>query len=316
MKQRTLGKNGPQVSAIGYGAMVLSPGIYGAVNDEASIKTLQYALEQGLNFIDTARLYGSGHNEELVGRAIRGRREQVVLATKGGLTGAPPQVNLDGSPAGLRANLEASLKDLGTDYIDLYYLHTPDPKVPVEESIGGMAEFVREGKVRYLGVSNFSLEQIRKAHAVHPIQASQDQYSLFYRQPEEEGRVRLLKELGIALVAYSPLGQGMLGGGVKGSFQRGDFRAYSPRFQGDNLERIQQLAGQFQAIAEEAKVKPATLALAWLLHQGEHIVPIPGTRSIENLESNLAAADLELDAALLGKLGQTFPLAVSMGASW
>lgn len=316
MNQRRLGKNGPSVSAIGYGAMVLSPGIYGSVNDEASLRTLHYALDHGLNFIDTARLYGNGHNEELVGRAIRGRRERVVLATKGGITGAPPRVNLDGSPAGLRANLEDSLRALGTDYVDVYYLHTPDPRVPVEESIGAMAQFVQEGKVRYLGVSNFSLEQVRKAHAVHPIQASQDQYSLFYRQPEEEGRVRLLKELGIALVAYSPLGQGMLGGGVKGSFQPGDFRAYSPRFQGDNLERIQQLAGQFQAIAKEAKVKPATLALAWLLHQGEHIVPIPGTRSIENLESNLAAADLELDAALLGKLSQTFPLAVSMGASW
>lgn len=316
MKTRTLGKNGSSVSSIGYGAMVLSPGIYGAVNDEASLETLAYALEHDLNFIDTAFAYGSGHNEELVGRAIRSRREQVVLATKGGIYFNAQGPILDGRPEALRSNLETSLKRLAVEYVDLYYLHTPDPKVPVEESIGEMGKFVQEGKARFLGVSNFSLEQIRRAHAVHPIHASQDQYSLFYRQPEAEGRVELLKELGIALAAYSPLGQGVLSGGIKSSFEQGDFRAYSPRFRGENLERVQGLGQQFKAIADEAGIKPAALALAWLLRQGQHIIPIPGTRSIENLKVNLAAADLELTLGLLDQLERTFPAAVSMGASW
>jgi hypothetical protein len=186
MKLRQLGADGPRVSAVGYGAMVLSPGVYGGVDDEESVRTLHFALDAGITFLDTARLYGAGHNEELVGRAIAGRREQVVLATKGGLTGTPPELKVDGSPAGLRADLEASLRALDTDHVDLYYLHTPDPVVPVEESIAAMADFVTEGKVRYLGVSNFDLDQLRRAQAIHPITASQDQYSLFYRVPEQQ----------------------------------------------------------------------------------------------------------------------------------
>jgi aryl-alcohol dehydrogenase-like predicted oxidoreductase len=312
MNHRTLGKNGTQVSAIGYGAMVLSPGIYGQVDDAQSLQTLAYALDNGVNFIDTAHLYGfgTGHNEELVGKAIKNRRDKVVLATKGGLGMGSSGMVLDGSPATLHQHLETSLKLLGTDYIDLYYLHSPDPKIPVTESIGAMAGFVKEGKVRFLGISNFSLEQIRQAHATHPIHASQDQYSLFFRQPEEEGRVKLLKDLGISLVAYSPLGQGILGGAVKP--EQGDFRGNTARFQGEQLEHAQKLGEQFRAIATEANLNPASLALAWLLHQGEHIVPIPGTRSIKNLQTNIAAADLKLDAGLVKKLSDTFPASVSM----
>lgn len=313
MRQIRLGKDGPQVSALGYGAMVLSPGVFGEVNDESSEATLRYALDHGVTLIDTAYAYGGGHNEQLVGRVLRGRREGVVLATKGGFTFGPP--GIDGRPEALRQNLETSLRRLGVEHIDLYYLHTPDPKVPLEESIGEMAKFVAEGKVRYLGVSNLRLEQIRKAHAVHPIHASQDQYSLFYRRVEEEGRVSLLRELGITLVAYSPLGQGVLGGLPK-SFEQDDFRASSPRFQGENMKRVQALGQEFRAIAAEAGITPATLALAWLLRQGDHVLPIPGTRSIENLKANLAAASLRLEPALVSRLDQAFPASASMAAPW
>ncbi len=315
MKRRTLGKDGPTVSAIGYGAMVLSPGVYGGVSDDASLETLRYALDHGVTLIDTAFAYGGGHNEELVGRAVRGRRESVTLATKGGLSFEAGRPVFDGRPAALRSNLGTSLKRLGTAYVDVYYLHNADPSVPVEDSVGEMAKFVTEGKVRFLGVSNLSVEQIRKAQDVHPIHASEDQYSLFYRRPEE-GRVKVLRELGIALVAYSPLGQGVLGGALKSSFDQGDFRAHGPRFQGTNLARVQELGRQFKAIAADARLPPATLALAWLLHQGDHVIPIPGTRSVENLESNLAAADLELEPHLLKQLDETFPPSVSMGEAW
>jgi aryl-alcohol dehydrogenase-like predicted oxidoreductase len=314
MKYRTLGKNGPRVSSIGYGAMVLSPGIYGQVNDEESLQTLDYAIENGINFFDTAHMYGfgTGHNEQLLGKAVSKRRDQVVLATKGGLViGADGAPGLDGRPESLRKQLELSLQRLGTDYVDLFYLHVPDPKVPVAESVGAMAGFVQEGKVRYLGISNFNLEQIRAANATHQIHASQDQYSLFFRGPEDEGRVQLLRDLGIALVAYSPLGQGVLGGAA---IQAGpdDYRTTTPRFQGDQLEHAQRLGGQFRAIAQEAGLNPAALAIAWLLQRGEHIVPIPGTRRTQNLKTNIEAVDLELPADLIRQLDQTFPASVSL----
>jgi aryl-alcohol dehydrogenase-like predicted oxidoreductase len=312
MNYRMLGKNGPQVSAIGYGAMVLSPGIYGNVDDAQSLATLDYAIENGINFLDTAYFYGfgTGHNEMLVGKAIQGRREKIILATKGGLSIGQNGPVADGNPATLRTHLETSLQRLNTDYIDLYYLHTPDPKTPVSESIGAMAQFVKEGKVRYLGISNFSLEQIREAQSIHPIHASQDQYSLFFRQPEDEGRVKLLKDLEISLVAYSPLGQGILGGAVKP--EQGDFRANTARFQGKHLEHAQKLGEQFRAIATGENLNPASLAIAWLLHQGEHIIPIPGTRSSKNLVTNIAATNLKLKPDLVTKLSETFPPSVSL----
>ena len=311
MKLRQLGADGPQVPAVGYGAMVLSPGVYGEVDDRESLRTLQFALDAGVTFLDTARLYGEGHNERLVGQAIAGRREQVVLATKGGLTGAPPQLTVDASPAALRADLEASLRALNTDYIDLYYLHTPDPRVPIEESVATMAGFVTEGKVRHLGVSNCDLDQLRRAHATHPITASQDQYSLFYRLPEQQGRVDLLSELGIGLVAYSPLGNGVLAGARPGA-EAGDMRGWMPRFQGAEADRLADLGARFRAIAEREHVAPAALALAWLLTAHPHVVPIPGTRRTGNLTTNLAAADLELTAELLDELDRSFPVDAAM----
>jgi len=311
MKLRQLGTDGPSVSAVGYGAMVLSPGVYGQVDEGESLRTLQSALEAGITFLDTARLYGEGHNEQLGGRAVEGRREQVVLATKGGLTGAPPQLKVDGSPAALRADLEASLRALGTDYVDLYYLHTPDPRVPIEESIAAMADFVAEGKVRHLGVSNADLDQLRRAHATHPITASQDQYSLFYRLPEHEGRVELLHELGISLVAYSPLGNGVLAGARPGT-EAGDMRSWMRRFQGTEADRLAGLSAQFRSIAEREHLSPAALALAWLLNVHPHVVPIPGTRRVSNLTTNLAAADLDLTAELLKELDHSFPVDAGM----
>ena len=311
MKLRQLGTDGPQVSAVGYGAMVVSPGVYGEVDDAESLRTLRSALDAGTTFLDTARLYGEGHNEQLVGRAIAGRRDQVVLATKGGLTGVPPQLRVDGSPAGLRADLEASLRALDTDHVDLYYLHTPDPQVPVEESIAAMAGFVAEGKVRHLGVSNCDLDQLRRAHATHPITASQDQYSLFYRLPEQEGRVDLLRELGIGLVAYSPLGNGVLAGARPGA-EAGDMRGWMQRFQGTEGDRLAGLSARFRAVAEREDVPPAALALAWLLTVHPHVVPIPGTRRVGNLTTNLGAADLELTPGLLDELDRSFPVDAAM----
>lgn len=316
MKQRTLGKDGPRVSAIGFGAMVLSPGIYGEVDDQVSIATLQRGIDVGLTLIDTAFAYGGGHNEELIGRAVRGRRDQVVLATKGGLAFGASGPVFDGRPVALRANLETSLRRLGTTDVDVYYLHSADPNVPIEESIGEMARFVAEGKVRFLGVSNLPLEQVRRAHATHRLHASQDQYSLFYRRPDQEGRLAALRELGISLVAYSPLGQGVLGGAVPSRFAEGDFRAYAPRFQGEQLGKVQELGQRFRAIADEARLAPATLALAWLLHRAPDLVPIPGTRSPKNLEANLAAASIELEPALLERLDKTFTPDASMGEAW
>ncbi|MEE8600089.1 aldo/keto reductase [Euzebya tangerina] len=305
MEHRTLGTNGPAVSAIGYGAMVLSPDIYGQVDDDDSIRTLHAAIERGVTLIDTARLYGDGHNEALIGRALDGRRDGVILATKGGLTGNPPDIQVDGSPAGLRRDLEASLTALGVDHIDLYYLHAPDPDVDVESSYGTMATFVQDGTVRHLGVSNMALEDIRRCHAMHPISASQDQYSLLWREPEDDGRLDLLDELGIALVAYSPLANGILAG-AKPGVEAGDMRSWMPRFAGDAGSRVAQVADAFTDIAAREGVHPATLALAWLLHQRPNLVPIAGTRKVANLDNNVAAVDLDLSADLLAELDRTF----------
>lgn len=311
MKQRTLGTTGPAVSAVGYGAMVLSPGIYGDVDDAESVRTLHAVIDRGVTLIDTARLYGDGHNETLIGRAIAGRRDQVVLATKGGLTGNPPDIAVDGSPGGLRRDLEGSLTALGVDHIDLYYLHAPDPNIAVEDSIGAMASFVAEGKVRHLGVSNMAIDQLHRAHAVHPIVASQDQYSLLWRQPETEGRLEVLAELGISLVAYSPLANGILAGARPGA-EPGDMRAWMPRFAGSEGERLAHLADLFDTIATREHLHPATLALAWLLAQHSSVVPIAGTRRIANLDTNIDAADVELSNEVQAELDAAFGPDASM----
>ncbi|HEY6469475.1 MAG TPA: aldo/keto reductase [Candidatus Dormibacteraeota bacterium] len=290
MQQRRLGKEGPMVSAVGLGAMSFA-GVYGDAEDTESAATLARAIDLGVTFIDTANIYGAGHSEEVVGRAIAARRSDVVLATKfggGGRTGL-------GKHDLVRPALEQSLARLGTDYVDLYYLHRVDPSTPIEETVGAMADLVAAGLVRYLGLSEAAPETIRRAHATHPITALQTEYSLFSREPEAH-IIPTTRELGIGFVAYSPLGRGML----TGHFQRledlpeDDWRRSVPRWQEENFERNVRLVGALEAIAQRHNISTAQLALAWLLHQGKDIVPIPGTRKRENLEANAAAADVTL----------------------
>ncbi len=303
LPQRRLGANGPWVSAIGYGAMSAAPRIYGDTNDEEAVRTIQHALACGITFIDTAENYGGGLSEQLVGTAIAGRRSEVILATKFGGDGGTGR----GRPEYIRPAIEASLARLGTDYVDLYYLHRVDPTTPIEETIGAMAELVRAGKVRHLGLSEAAPETIRRAQRVHPIAALQTEYSLFSREPEHE-ILPTLRELGIGFVAYSPLGRGLLTGAVKraGDLDPTDWRRTVPRFQGDNLERNAMLVTRLQEMAKGHDATPAQLALAWLLHQGSEIVPIPGTRRRSNVEQNAAAAALSLSQDELAQLDALF----------
>jgi aryl-alcohol dehydrogenase-like predicted oxidoreductase len=290
MQYRRLGNAGPTVSAIGLGAMSFA-GVYGSAEDAESEATVARALDLGVTFIDTADIYGAGHSEEVVGRAVAGRRSEVVLATKfGGGGGAGLGRNENVRPA-----LEESLARLGTDYIDLYYLHRVDPSTPIEETVGAMAGLVSAGLVRYLGLSEAGPATLRRAAVIHPITALQTEYSLFSREPEEE-ILPTARELGIGFVAYSPLGRGML----TGQFQRrddipeDDWRRSVPRWQEDNFEHNLRLVGHLEEIARRHDISTAQLSLAWLLHQGEDIVPIPGTRRRANLEANAAAADVTL----------------------
>jgi aryl-alcohol dehydrogenase-like predicted oxidoreductase len=290
MQYRRLGNAGPTVSAIGLGAMSFA-GVYGSAEDAESEATVARALDLGVTFIDTADIYGAGHSEEVVGRAVAGRRSDVVLATKfGGGGGAGLGRNENVRPA-----LEESLARLGTDYIDLYYLHRVDPSTPIEETVGAMAGLVSAGLVRYLGLSEAGPATLRRAAVIHPITALQTEYSLFSREPEEE-ILPTARELGIGFVAYSPLGRGML----TGQFQRrddipeDDWRRSVPRWQEDNFEHNLRLVGHLEEIARRHDISTAQLSLAWLLHQGEDIVPIPGTRRRANLEANAAAADVTL----------------------
>jgi aryl-alcohol dehydrogenase-like predicted oxidoreductase len=290
MQHRRLGAQGPMVSAVGLGAMSFA-GVYGGADDEDSAATIARALELGVTFIDTANIYGSGHSERVVGRAIAGRRADVILATKFGGGGGAGLGRRDK----VRPALEESLSRLGTDYVDLYYLHRVDPSTPIEETVGGMAELVSAGLVRYIGLSEAAPETIRRAHAIHPITALQTEYSLFSREPEA-AILPTTRELGIGFVAYSPLGRGLL----TGTFQRlddipaDDWRRGVPRWQDENFERNVQLVGHLEEIASRHNITAAQLALAWVLHQGEDIVPIPGTRRRENLEANAAAAEVTL----------------------
>jgi aryl-alcohol dehydrogenase-like predicted oxidoreductase len=305
MKTVQLGRVGPQVSALGLGCMGMSE-FYGPRSEDESIATIHYALDQGLNFLDTADMYGVGTNESLVGKALAGRRDQAVLATKFGVvrdpqSGAP--LGLDGSPAYVRRACDASLQRLGTDYIDLYYLHRVDPNTPIEDTVGAMAELVKAGKVRYLGLSEVAAETLRRASAVHPIAAVQSEYSL-WSQDIEETVLPACRELGVALVAYSPLGRGFLTGQIKSidDLAADDYRRSSPRFQGENFGRNLELVSEIEAIAAAKGVKPAQLALAWVLAQGEDIVPIPGTKRRAYLAENIAALDIALSAAELERL--------------
>jgi aryl-alcohol dehydrogenase-like predicted oxidoreductase len=312
MNKRTLGPAGPQVSKIGLGCMGMSA-FYGATDEGEAIATIRRALELGCDFLDTSDMYGPHTNEQLVGRAIEGRRDEVFLATKFGIKldmGPPPRRSVDGSPAYVREACEGSLRRLAVDHIDLYYQHRVDPKIPIEETVGAMGELVGEGKVRYLGLSEAAPETIRRAHAVHPIAAVQTEYSLWTRDVEDEV-LATLDELGIALVAYSPLGRGFLAGRFSSSeeLDEGDFRRYGPRFTGENAEHNRALAERVKELAGEKGVTPGQLALAWVLSRGEHVVPIPGTKRRTYLEENLAAAEIELSAEDSERIAAAVPAA-------
>ena len=314
MQQRRLGSEGPTVSAIGFGAMSFA-GVYGESDDSESEATLRRALDLGITLIDTANIYGDGRSEEIVGRVIEGRRSEVVLATKFGGGGGAGL----GKPEGIGGFLDASLARLRTDYVDLYYLHRVDPTTPIEETVGGMAELVRAGKVRHLGLSEAAAGTIRRAQATHPITAVQTEYSLFSRDVEADV-LPTTRELGIGFVAYSPLGRGLLTGRYlrNDDLPQDDWRRSVPRFQGDNLDRNGRIVLQLQEIAEASGITVAQLALAWVLHQGDDIVPIPGTRRRENLEANAAAADVvisEQDLRTLDEIASPATVAGERGST-
>lgn len=315
MEFRTLGKSDLKVSALGLGCMGMSE-FYGEQDDEESVRTIHRALELGVTFLDTADMYGVGRNEELVGRAIKGRRNEVVLATKFGNVRGPDgsRLGISGRPEYVRSACEASLRRLGVDHIDLYYQHRVDPNTPIEETIGAMAELVREGKVRYLGMSEAGPATIRRAHAVHPIAALQTEYSLWSRDVEDE-ILPLCRELGIGFVPYSPLGRGFLTGQIRKfeDLAEDDFRRQSPRFQGDNFNRNLDLVEKINEIAAEKGCKPSQLALAWLLAQGDDIVPIPGTKRRAYLEENLGALGIVLAPEDLARIEETAPRGVAAG---
>jgi aryl-alcohol dehydrogenase-like predicted oxidoreductase len=310
MELRTLGASGIRVSAIGLGCMSMS-GIYGKGDDEASIATIHHALDRGISFVDTADVYGNGHNEELVARALAGRRAGVVLATKYGNLMATGEV--DGRPEYVMQACEASLRRLRTEVIDLYYQHRVDPKVPLEETWGAMKKLVEQGKVRALGISEAHPDTIRRAHKVHPVAAAQTEYSLLYRVEAEE-TLKTTRELGITFVAYSPLGRSFLTGTVKAPGDiAGDRRSDHPRFQGENFARNRELVARVEAIAKEKGCTPAQLALAWLLAQGKDIVPIPGTKRKERLDENLGALAVRLSAADVARIGAAIPPGAAAG---
>ncbi|GAA2354666.1 aldo/keto reductase [Dactylosporangium salmoneum] len=294
MRTRNLGAL--STSALGLGCMGMSE-FYGAGDDAESIATIHRALDLGVTLLDTADMYGPFTNEQLVGRAIAGRRDQVVLATKFGIQRDGGTRRINGSPEYVRRAVDASLQRLGVDHIDLYYQHRVDPTVPIEETWGALAEAVAAGKVRHLGISEAGPQSVRRAHAVHPVTAGQYEYSLWSRDPEAE-ILPLFRELGIGLVAYSPLGRGFLSGEITSpdQFEPGDFRASNPRFQGENFQRNLDLVTEVKQLAEAKGCTPAQLALAWVLAQGEDVVPIPGTKRRTYLEQNLGALDVELTA--------------------
>ncbi|MGO9066262.1 MAG: aldo/keto reductase [Myxococcaceae bacterium] len=314
MTKRRLGRQGLEVSALGLGCMGMSQS-YGVPDDEESLATIHRALELGVTFFDTAEAYGPYLNEELLGRALKGRREGVVIATKFGFRIQDGKLaGLDSRPAHIREVVEASLRRLGTDHIDLLYQHRVDKQVPIEEVVGAMAALIGQGKVRFLGLSEAGEETLRRAHAVHPISALQSEYSLWERNLETH-IIPVLRELGIGLVPFAPLGRGFLTGTVQraDSYPAGDFRRNDPRLQGTNFDANQRIAGLVQALAERKRATPAQVALAWLLQRGDDIAPIPGTKRRKYLEEDVAAADLVLTAAEAAELESSVPLGSTAG---
>jgi aryl-alcohol dehydrogenase-like predicted oxidoreductase len=309
VQKRELGRSGLFVSAIGLGCMGMSE-FYGSSGEAEGIDTIHRAIELGVTFLDTADIYGMGRNEELVGRAIKDRRDQVVLATKFGVLRTPDGsfIGVKGSPDYVRTCCEASLKRLGVEIIDLYYQHRVDPETPIEETVGAMAELVSQGKVRHLGLSEAGPDTIRRAHAVHPIAALQSEYSLWSREPEG-GILELVRELGIGFVAYSPLGRGFLTGEIKSvnDLAPDDWRRNNPRFSGKNFQRNLDLVAEVKALAAAKGCTAAQLALAWVLAQGNDIVPIPGTKRRRYLEDNIGALDVRLTAGELAELNRILP---------
>jgi aryl-alcohol dehydrogenase-like predicted oxidoreductase len=315
MKQRTLGSRGLVVSELGLGCMGMSE-FYGQADDSESLRVLDRALELGVTFWDTADMYGPFTNERLVGKALKGRRDRVQLATKFGIMRGEngERLGIEGSPEYVRRACDASLQRLGVDHLDLYYQHRVDTKVPIEETVGAMAELVKAGKVRHLGLSEAAPDTIRRAHAVHPIAALQTEYSLWSRDPED-GLLATTRELGIGFVAYSPLGRGFLTGAIQKpeDLAPDDFRRHNPRFQGENFARNLQVVERVRRIAREKGATPGQIALAWLLAQGPDIVPIPGTKRVTYLEENAQAAAIALTAEDLRHIDEASPRGVTAG---
>src|SRR5688572_27892773 len=317
MEKRKLGRTSIEVTAIGLGCMSMS-GVYGNASDEESISVIHHALERGINHLDSSDMYGWGHNEQLLGRALKGRREKVILTTKFGQTkGADGKQGIDGRPEYVAQACEASLKRLGVDVIDLYYQHRVDPNVPIEDTVGAMKRLLEQGKVRALGLSEARPETIRRAHKVHPIAAVQNEYSLLYRKEGEE-TLRATRELGITLVAYAPLGRSLLTGSVHGKadLPEGDRRLQHPRFQGENLDRNVQIVTKLEAIAKEKNCSPAQLVLAWLLAQGQDVVAIPGTKRKERVDQNLKALELKLTKEDVKRISDTAPVGAAAGTRY
>jgi aryl-alcohol dehydrogenase-like predicted oxidoreductase len=318
MKERSLGTNGVRVSALGLGCMGMSE-FYSGRDETASVATIHRALELGVTFLDTADMYGPFTNEQLVGRAIADRRDQVVIATKfGNVRSAEGAfLGISGKPDYVRSACEGSLRRLGVDHIDLYYQHRVDPNTPIEDTVGAMADLVREGKVRFLGLSEAAPKTIRRAHAVHPITALQTEYSLWSRDVEDE-ILPTVRELGIGFVAYSPLGRGFLTGRFKtiDDLPADDYRRNSPRFQGENFQKNLDLVQHIEAVARQKRCTPSQLALAWLLARGQDIVPIPGTKHVRYLEENVGALDVELTPEDLARIDAIAPRGVASGARY
>jgi aryl-alcohol dehydrogenase-like predicted oxidoreductase len=316
MQKRALGRQGLTVSAIGLGCMGMSE-FYGPADEKESIATIHRALDLGIEFLDTADAYGPFTNERLVGRAVRDRRDRVVIATKFGSARSETgeRLGIRGDPAYVRQACDASLSRLGVDCIDLYYQHRVDTKVPIEETIGAMADLVRAGKVQYLGMSEAAPETIRRAHATHPIAALQTEYSLWTRDVEENGVLTTVRELGIGFVAYSPLGRGFLAGRFKtyGDLPANDFRRSNPRFQGENFQKNLDLVAEVERMASEKDVTAAQIALAWLFSRGDDIVPIPGTKHVKYVEQNAAAGDVRLTSEDLEHIENAFPVGAAHG---